>query len=47
MTCNSLIRRRIEVKLVSMESERSILYVYNKNVCSTVHIIRFEHGDIR
>ena len=29
MTCNSVILGRIEVKLVSMELERSILHVYN------------------
>ena len=30
ITRSSLITRRIEVKLVSVKSERSVLYVYNK-----------------
>ena len=30
MTRSSLTTRRIEVKLVSVKSERSVLYVYNK-----------------
>ena len=32
ITCSSLITRRIEVKLVSVKSERSVLYVYNKSI---------------
>ena len=30
ITRSSLITRRIEVKLVSVKSERSVIYVYNK-----------------
>ena len=32
ITRSSLITRRIEVKLVSVKSERSVLYVYNKSI---------------
>ena len=32
ITRSSLITRRIEVKLVSVKSKRSVLYVYNKNI---------------
>ena len=32
ITRSSLITRRIEVKLVSVKSIRSVLYVYNKNI---------------
>ena len=46
ITRNSLILRRIEVKLVSMESERSILHVYNQFFSSIVHMINFENRQI-
>ena len=46
ITRNSLIPRRIEVKLVSMESERSILHVYNQFFLLLCTWINFKNRQI-
>ena len=46
ITRNSLIPGRIEVKLVSMESERSILHVYNQFFVLLSIMINFENRQI-